>query len=388
MSSSSKELSSQDISYTWTNSSKTEFVLHFDGMGIVRGAVGPRRKSFSIDVVGQRKLTFRRMVDAKKAAAILWSKGHRVSFAGGKSVIISQPVFEGGRQTKTQVSSTESGEFEPEGAFSAMVFPYLHKDGKYAKRLGKTRDLVSHINRVKRDVLREEFLELINRAPHRSDRGKHYFVDGHNGIPSGTSVSNRYEEHLAIALWNLKHFWPRDDGSQFCFLDYQVPLQARQSDRGIGKVDLVGLTTEKRLIVVELKVKPEGTENRGETPAAALLQGLRYAAIVQANRKAIGKEIEDRFQITVSDQPPIVQVLAPQDWWQGWMQLPDSTRNAAGYWEPAFTRLAREIEDGIGVTVECASLKIERRQLSFGGSGRPPRLDRTPEMSYITPGIH
>lgn len=380
-------LTSGDISYAWTDSVKTKFVLHFNGTGIVRGFVGPGRKSFSIEVPGKGTQTFRRMVDAKARAAQLWPAGHRVSFSGGKPVVVSRPAFEGGRQAKTQVSSTESKAFEPEGAFSARAFPYLHKDGKYAKSLGKTRDLVSHINRVKRDALREEFQELMNCAPHRSDRGKRYFVDGHDGIPSGASDSNRYEEHLAIALLNLKQFWPRDDGSRFCLLDYQVPLQARQSDRGIGKVDLVGLTTKKRLMVIELKVKPEGTDNRGDTPATALLQGLRYAAIVHANRKAIGQEIRDRFKITVSDQLPIVQLLAPQDWWQGWIHLPDRTRNAAGNWEQAFIRLAREIEDGMGVTVECASLKVERRQLTFGGNGRPPRLGRTTELTYLFPDI-
>ncbi len=387
MSTDNKALTSGDISYTWTDSVKTKFVLHFDGTGIVRGFVGLGRRSFSIEDPDKGILTFRRMVDAKARAAQLWPEGHRVSFSGGKPVVVSRPALVRERQARTQVSSTESGAFESEGTFLPRAFQYLHKDGEYAKRLGKTKDLVSHINRVKRDVLREEFMKLMNCAPHRSDRGKRYFVNGHDGIPSGTSVSNRYEEHLAIALWNLKQFWPRDDGSQFCLLDYQVPLQARQSDRGIGKVDLVGLTTEKRLMVIELKVNPEGTDNRGDTPAAALLQGLRYAAIVQANRKTIGEEIRDRCKITVSDQPPIVQVLAPQDWWQGWMQLPDSTRNAAGWWEPAFTKLAREIEDLIGVTVECASLNIERRQLSFGGSGRPPRLGRTPELTYLFNGI-
>ena len=50
MSARKQELTSQDISYTWTNSSKTEFVLHCDGTGIVRGFVGPGRKSFSIEV--------------------------------------------------------------------------------------------------------------------------------------------------------------------------------------------------------------------------------------------------------------------------------------------------------------------------------------------------
>ena len=79
MSARKQELTSQDISYTWTNSSKTEFVLHCDGTGIVRGFVGPGRKSFSIEVDGQGTFAFRCMVDAKKMACyIVVSKGYRV----------------------------------------------------------------------------------------------------------------------------------------------------------------------------------------------------------------------------------------------------------------------------------------------------------------------
>lgn len=385
MSTGNQELTSQDISYAWTNSSKTEFVLHYDETGIVRGFVGPGRKSFSIRVDGSGTLTFRRMVDAKTKAALLWSEGHRVAFAGGKSVVISRPSFQEGDQSKTQGQLTEKRTFPPITTFSEEAFPYLHKDGKYARLLGQTTDLVRNIKRVNRDELRDEYLRLMERAPHRSERGKRYLVEGHNGIPSGGSASNRYEEHLAMALWNLKRLWPRADGSDFYLLDYQFPLQARQSDRGIGKVDLVGLTTKRRLMVIELKVKPANSDGRGETPASALVQGLRYSAIVRANQNAIAEEIESRFQIRITEQPPIVQILAPEDWWQGWMQLGERTRSAAGIWEAEFTKLTRKIEGEIGVSIECASLEAVR--LTLGGGGRPPRVDRAPKINYLVPGI-
>ena len=381
MSARKQELTSQDISYTWTNSSKTEFVLHCDGTGIVRGFVGPGRKSFSIEVDGQGTLAFRRMVDAKKMAATLWSKGHRVPFAGGRSVVISRPAFRARDEAQAQESLTEMRREVPPDTFAAEAFPYLHKDGEYAKRLSQPTDLVRNIKQVKRDELRDEYLKLIEYAPHRADRGKCYLVDGHTGIPSGTSDSNRFEDHLAMALWKLKRFWPRADGGQFYLLDYQFPLQARQSDRGIGKVDLVGLTKKRRFMVIELKVKPKGENNRGKTPVAALLQGLRYAAIVQANQEVIAKEVESRFKITVAEQPPIVQVLAPEDWWEGWIQFAGSTPTATGFGE-----LAKDIEEQIGVTIECAALKVERQQLSFGGDDQPPRLARIPELRYLRLG--
>lgn len=388
MSSESQPLSSQDVSYIWTNKDKTEFVLHYDGAGIVRGVVGPGRKSFSIEVDDRGMLTFRRMVDAKKEAAQLWSKGHRVSYAGGKAVVVSSSASKKREPWQSGMSHARLANSVPHNDFSPERFPYLHPDGQYARHLSQTTDQVRYINRVKLDELREEFRKLIECAPRRADRGKQYFVKGHNGIPSGTSASNRYEEHLAIALWKQERFWPRADGSQFYLLDYQFPLQARQSDKGIGKVDLVGLTTKRRLVVIELKVRPKSENDRGETPAAALLQGLRYAAIVQANLDAIAREVEHLFKVTIDKRPPIVQLLAPEDWWQGWTQLAGSTRNAAGNWEIALAKLVKNIEGQIGVAVECVALNVKRQNLTFGGSGLPPLLSRAPEIQYIELGYN
>ena len=83
-----------------------------------------------------------------------------------------------------------------------------------------------------------------------------------------------------MALWNLDCRWPRLGGGHHRFLDYQVPLKAKRADYGIGKVDLLGVTDRGRLIVVELKYPRSG---RGDSPAQALMAGLRYAAIVEAN---------------------------------------------------------------------------------------------------------
>ena len=79
---------------------------------------------------------------------------------------------------------------------------------------------------------------------------------------------------MAIARSNMKGSWPCPDGGRFRLLDYQFPLKARQSDAGIGKVDLLGVTDRGRLTVIELKVKPPGDNARGESPVAALLPGL------------------------------------------------------------------------------------------------------------------
>ena len=270
--------------------------------------------------------------------------------------------------------------------FTAEAFPYLHKEGKFAKPLNHTTDLVRNIREVNRDQLYDEFRELIDCAPRRADAGKDYFVN-HSGVPSsGKRASSWSEEILAMALWNERNFWPRADGTELFMLDYQFPLRASSSDTGIGEVDLLGITNQRRLMVIELKVKPDGVNNRGDTPAAALLQGLRYAAIVQSNFGSIAREMKQKFEFSIPNEPPIVQVLAPEDWWNGWTGLKGSTRRAAGNWEIAFGKLAGDIEGRIGIAIECAALNVKRGRIPSSDEGRP-KLDRTPEILLFNPGI-
>ena len=270
--------------------------------------------------------------------------------------------------------------------FTAEAFPYLHKNGKYAKPLNKTRDLTRNIDGVNRDALHDEFRELIGCAPRRAERGKPFFKN-HNGVPSsGKEADPESEDILAMALWNERMQFTRADGAEIYLRDYQFPLFSSQDDQGIGKVDLLGTTSRGRLLVIELKVKPDGINNRGDTPVAAMLQGLRYAAIVQSNHSSIAKEMEQEFDCLVSNDPPIVQVLAPEDWWQAWLGLEGSTRRASGDWEIAFVKLAKDIGERIGVTIECAALDIEGSQVWFDDEDRP-RLDRAPEVRFLNPGV-
>ena len=270
--------------------------------------------------------------------------------------------------------------------FTAEAFPHLHKEGAYAKPLNQTTDLVRNINRISRDKLHDEYRMLLECAPRRADAGKDYFVN-HRGVPSsGKRASPWSEEILAMALWNERSFWPRANGTKLFMMDYQFPLRASSSDTGIGEVDLLGITNQKRLVVIELKVKPDGVNNRGDTPAAALLQGLRYAAIIQSNIGSIAREMEQKFDLSFPPEPPVVQVLGQKEWWQAWMGLEGSKRNAAGNWELAFVNLARDLEDCIGIDVECAELDVKRGQVSFDDSHRP-KLDCTPELKFVNLGV-
>ena len=132
-------------------------------------------------------------------------------------------------------------------------------------------------------------------APNRTARDKRYFV-GHDGCSQVKNPGNPSEKHLAIALWNLKEQWSRADGGWMRLLDYQFPLRASRSDTGLGEVDLLGATDQGRLVVGELKVQRKNG-SRGDTPLLALMEGLRYAAVVHANCRAIGAEARSGFSI-------------------------------------------------------------------------------------------
>ena len=235
-----------------------------------------------------------------------------------------------------------------------------------------TTELAKDIANIDREALCDEYKQLIKNAPRRSDKQK-YFVC-HDGKLSSSGKSNRREEYLAVALWNLERQWPRLDGGWFRLLDYQVPLKAQQSDPKIGKVDLLGLTDQGRLMVIELKVKPSDG-SRGETPAKALMQGLRYAAIVEANRKKITEEAKRCFGVDVVAERPLVQVLAPKAWWKGWLDMAGSTREAAGYWEPEFSQLVRDVEKHLSIAIECMALDDLGDAITFGLDQRMPQLD-------------
>lgn len=222
--------------------------------------------------------------------------------------------------------------------------------------------------------LRREYLSLRENAPSRTLRGKRYFV-GHEGIPSTSGYTNRREEHSAIALVNLQRDWAHPLGGSFRFLDYQVPLKARQSDGGIGKIDIVGVNDEGRLILVELKVESKRS-GRGDSPSSALLQGLRYAAVVEANLKAIAHEAKS-FGVEVWEKPPIVQILATEAWWlqQGFNFAADG--NSQKYFADFIDNIEREI----GITFEF--LAFDHLNVVPGLDGEKPRLDPIPSLCAV-----
>ena len=258
--------------------------------------------------------------------------------------------------------------------YSPRQFPTL-----FRKRWNTT-GLAATINDMDPDELCREYDALRQAAPIRSDRGKLRFVD-RDGRLEAKNPANPSEDHLAIALWRLGSGRGPASVGRLRLLDYQFPLYASEADKFLGEVDLLGATDAGRLAIVELKV-PHATRARRESPLRALMQGLRYAAVVQANHRAIAAEARARFAIELSDEPPTVQILAPRDWWHEWCDMPRRTRRVAGPWESRFLELAARLETRLGIAVECAQLD-DTGLADVAWDAHGPYVPRTPAVSRV-----
>ena len=252
--------------------------------------------------------------------------------------------------------------------FSPQHYPILFR------RRWPTTGLADGIEGIDLDCLCAEYDRLRKEAPSRTAAGKRHFVDGHDGCLRTRDPDRQSEKHPAIALFRRREL-PRPDGGPQRLLDYEFPLQSSSKDKSLGKVDLLGATDRGRLVVVELKIGED-------SPVLALMQGLRYAAIVHANLRAIAEEAGARFNINLSDGPPIVQILGTGSWWSGWCDMSESTREKTGRREPRFLELTARLEDRLGIAIECALLEgTEPDDVTWDACG--PVLGHTPRLYTI-----
>lgn len=242
--------------------------------------------------------------------------------------------------------------------------------------------LDGQISAVNVDALAREYYaerKAEAKAHSRYSRGKCYFVDEHTGeVGRSLDESNQFEKHFARALCNQCHRWPRAGGGWVRFLDYEVPLQAS----GLGKrnVDLFGITDRGRAVVHELKVIGMAG-GRGDSPAVALMEGLRYAACIEANLEGIVKEAHTKFRVDMVNETPIVQILAPRRWWCEWWKVPK-----AGDWGKEMANLSERIAEKIGVPVEFMATedvtKDDIRHVPCDGKFRP-ELCKIPDLFQV-----
>jgi hypothetical protein len=227
----------------------------------------------------------------------------------------------------------------------------------------------------------EGYRQELAAAPKRAAFGKRYFV-GHDGVPGTRDETNRVEEHLAMALFNAYRnpnpglLLP--NGEPLAILDYQFPLKARRSDHGVGKVDLLGALSSGRLCVIELKRMSGGSP---ETPLRALLEGLAYTAIVQANSDAIAAEARSLFEVQIVHPIPAVMVMAPQAYWSYFQE-----KRAAGPWRASLAELANRITDTLDLPV--LFLGLGACSAAPGLHGQPPQFKRPVTASWVLQGIN
>lgn len=225
-------------------------------------------------------------------------------------------------------------------------------------------------------------------APRLHEAGRRYFVK-RSGKPATERKRNKDEEHLGAAL--VSHCrgadsglaLPEDEG-RVDLLDYQIRVKAGPADdpatKGIGRIDLIGVGPEDRLVVVKLRyVEPTATRcGVGDTPLRALLEGLAYAAIADANKSEIDSELVERFGRSINaDQKPMLLIVASPRYWE-LCRKREAQKGAA--WIKEMERLAEEVERDLGVAVRILGLKLEGDPgWVYGEDG--PRLEGEPRLA-------
>ena len=215
-------------------------------------------------------------------------------------------------------------------------------------------------------LTQEELAQIYRTEMGNAPARKSYLTDSRQGTPSTGGTANHREEHFAMAIFN-EHRPPnpglRLPGGDLHILDYQLPLKAKHDDARVGKLDLFGITSSGQATIIELK-----SEGGRDTPLRAPLEGLAYAAIVQANLATLRKEVRQLYSRTIATDIPGLIVMAPEEYW-----LRFRTNHAAGDWDNPLQAVADHILQGIGVPVDFIAL----RNSSFvhGSNSTRPALE-------------
>jgi hypothetical protein len=220
------------------------------------------------------------------------------------------------------------------------------------------------------EVLAAHFADERRDAPRRGDAGKR-FLQPHGGKPPTERQRSKDDEHLAAALVRAcreggKPLSLPEEGA-VDFLDWAVPLKAAAADaalgeadpnRGVERIDLIGVTADERLALGFTKYLEPGAARAGtgDTPLRFLLDALAHVAIAEANREALAAEVKAAHGRGFSDAPPVALLLASPRYW-ALCRRREAQKGAA--WVHELERLAREIEQHIGVSVLYLGLGLE-----------------------------
>jgi hypothetical protein len=215
-------------------------------------------------------------------------------------------------------------------------------------------------------------------APCRGLR-RSYFV-GHTGKTTSGVLTNRREEHLAIAIWNSyrESGFALPDGTILFPVDYQLPLKSHRdnANKGLGKVDLFCVESEGAPWIGEVKIQPI-REGRVDTPLKALLEALAYCAILDADIRCLSRESDDKKRMllhVVSPIRPNLLILAPAAYWD--FCSPVETRHC---WRESLQALSRRIEHAFKIRVRFVRMNNCQTEMTPAGM---PRLIESPVFTW------
>ena len=158
---------------------------------------------------------------------------------------------------------------------------------------------------------------------------------------------------MAVALYNASRagkIFTLPDGRRLEILDYQTPLKARRNDAGIGKIDLFGCLAGTQPCVIELKVsRPDNA--LADTPLRAVLEGLAYCAIAEANGTDVAAEALKFFDRRLRIGRPTLLVMAPSDYWLAYLG-----NDRIGDWLPVITDFLERLQKALSIQIELISL--------------------------------
>ncbi|MCS5638233.1 MAG: hypothetical protein NZ990_17060 [Myxococcota bacterium] len=234
------------------------------------------------------------------------------------------------------------------------------------------------------------FKQEADSAPSRTEKGKKYLGVKTGRIPRAPQAG-KDDRHAAMAVgaWMKAGGDPLElpSGQQLTVVDHLVPLRTAAPDKaqgdsdpnkGVEDIDLLAQFSDDRLAVVRVKfLAPDATRGgAGDTPLRALLSGLSQVAMVDANREALGAEVEEATGRPISEEAPALIIAASPRYWE--ICRKREAQKGAG-WIRELERLGREVATQIGVEVFLLGLEFEDHPAwSYDEEGPllngPPRL--------------
>jgi len=233
----------------------------------------------------------------------------------------------------------------------------------------------------------DAILEATRHAVHRRTRSQGFQLSaasarlspGQLGVSKARPGEIRPSEEMFLEFAVLDAYRERRYGSDMpwdVLVGRQIPLMAKNASEGWGSIDLLGLDSGGRPVLIELK-----KASSPETPLRALLEAAAYAVSVEANWAVLSDEIHRTGPYNhpaESPRPVGIVVAAPDRYWRDWDRW-----SATGRGVPAGTRAC--IQD-TAAALATAGIPSTFVDLTYGDwTGAGPLAGSTVSLALIEP---